>query len=75
MESVQQNAVLNPDDGIVQVRMLGGFSHSLGKGELVHLERTNRTKVMQILQILLYEGESGATSEMLDGRAVWGKNL
>ena len=25
MESVQQNAVLNPDDGIVQVRMLGGF--------------------------------------------------
>ena len=64
MESVQQNAVLNPDDGIVQVRMLGGFSIRW-KGELVHLERTNRTKVMQILQILLYMGENGATSEML----------
>ena len=80
MESVQQNAVLNPDDGIVQVRMLGGFSIRW-KGELVHLERTNRTKVMQILQILLYMGENGATSEMLMEELfayredIWEKNM
>ncbi len=48
----------------LRVRMLGGFSISCN-GIPVPLERTNRTKTMHALQMLLYAGDKGVPSEMM----------
>ena len=48
----------------VYVRMLGRFSVSFGDMP-IHLERTNRTKTMHALQMLLYAGKKGVSSETM----------
>lgn len=55
---------LELDDNRLRIQMLGGFS-IYRKGQPVVLERTNRTKPMHALQMLLYSGQQGVTSEVL----------
>lgn len=62
--------LISPDDfsrysnADVCIRTFGGFSISKN-GEIVQLERTNRTKTMHALQMLICAGESGVTSELM----------
>ena len=62
--------LISPDDfsrysnADLCIRTFGGFSISKN-GEIVQLERTNRTKTMHALQMLICAGESGVTSELM----------
>ncbi len=49
---------------IFWVQMLGDFVFRRGE-ERIRLERTSNTKALQALQVLLYQGEDGASREML----------
>lgn len=67
MEGYVDDKVVTTEDEItrsIYVRMLGGFSVSFG-GMPVQLERTNRTKTMHALQMLLYAGDKGVPSEAM----------
>ena len=64
MEDTRGSLDLGPDTDRLRIQMLGGFS-ICRQGEPIKLERTNRTKPMHALQILLYGGPQGVPSEVL----------
>lgn len=55
---------MNLPPEVIAVRMLSDFSLSY-QGNLLHLERTNSTKAMQALQVLLYCFPEGISRERL----------
>ena len=55
---------MNLPPEVIAVRMLSDFSLSY-QGNVLHLERTNSTKAMQALQVLLYRFPDGISRERL----------
>lgn len=55
---------MKQQEEIFWVRMLGDFVFRRGD-EPIRLERTSNTKALQALQVLLYQGEDGASRDML----------